>query len=184
MEHPRHFRRIAMLEMLRRLQDLSEEQGNPDLFLEFYRSSDGNRRLEYREHRPGGRKILVPDALGVTGAQAIGTLQELADNGFVKLRTPANGLAFSGLVGVTILDKGLQTLGELPDPRDDLDERLDERLDVLVEAIRARSDVPDDDKTLAETFREEAKTFGRGFAQATAVQIARTLAAQYGIPIA
>jgi hypothetical protein len=31
--------------------------------------------------------------------------------------------------------------------------------------------------------REEAKTFGRGFAPAAAVQVARALAAQYGIPV-
>jgi len=68
MQHPRYFRRLAMLEMLGRLQDRIEEEGESQLDLEFYREPERADLQFSDEHRPGGRRIHLGSALGMTGA--------------------------------------------------------------------------------------------------------------------
>lgn len=181
MEHPGYYRRIAMLEMLSFLQDRVEEGGQATLWLDFHQEDSPSLGFS-DEHIPGGQRINVGSELGVNGAQAIATLRALGTDGYVSLELDQYGFdAGAGGVGVIITESGLRELGQLPIPNPQID--LEERLDAILEAIQARPDIPDQEKTRAETMQEEAKTFGRGFAPAVAVQMLRALAAQYGIHI-
>lgn len=179
METPRYYRRLAMLEMLNRLQDRIEATGEPSLYLEFYQEDDA--RLEFTdEHQPGGERIDVAAVLGTNGAQAIATLRALSVDGYVALGLDRYGFdAGAGRVEVIVKEKGLQKIGELPDPRTDLEERLD----AIMGEINSRTDLSEEETARAETLRDEAKTFGRGFAPAAAVEILKVLATQFGVPL-
>ena len=88
-----------MLELLNQLLEEARAQHEDMLWLAFYRRNGGDRsRLEVQE-----TEFDVADALNFTGAEAIGILRDLGNDGYVRLQLDAYGFAAgAGLVGVIL----------------------------------------------------------------------------------
>ena len=158
MEYPENDRRLVMLNFLRAEQEKLRES-DKELWLEFYPRPP---LLLISETR-----LDVPKSLGSNAVETIERLRELDIDGYVRLQTGKHGFDAGGLVGVAFTEKGLTAVRKLPDPQEDVLERLD----AIADAIRSLQGVSNEEKKTAINAVEELKHFARGLPPGIVVEL-------------
>lgn len=171
MEYPHLENRRNMLCLLSDTLDVvRREHGDPQLMLWFRRGSSltGEAELAIYQTRQD-----VAEGLGLSGAEAIGLLRELGDDGYLRLDYGKYGPnASSGVVPVRFSEKGRAAIEQLPNPN----QELVLRLDLIAAAIEGLQEIDPEEKTRAQQAVGELKTFGRNISPSAALEIIKAVA--------
>ena len=187
MEYPHLTKRLEMLQFLHRALEEHQNRGDVGLVLEFYnpppQEGSGSYNTLPRYDAPPrmtvfGTKVDVAQELGMGGAEAIGLLKDLEVEEYLKLSYAGSGpYVDAGEVVVDFTEKGLSTVGVLPEPN----ETLLARLDHIAQALSDLEGVRLDKKRSAIAAVEELKDFVRALPPQSAVELLGKLPSVLGV---
>ena len=162
-----------MLHLLSDALNEAREMYGEQLRLAFYNRGPESRLLVYRTDQD------VAGGLELSGAEAISMLNELGDDGYLRLDYGKLGPNVGvGIVTVRFLEKGRAAIKQLPDPN----KELLEVLDALVAAIEGLEDVDPADKEQAIDGANRLRKFLDNLPPGIAVEVLSRLATVLGAP--
>ncbi len=175
MDYPELDKRTRLLRALDRQLKAARERGQRTLWLGFYNQRHGREaRLEVQDDRTS-----VAEEAQLSGAEAIGLLEELGASGYVRLELDRYGFdADAGMVGVTFLDRGRTAIEQLPDPH----QKLLQALDAITEAIEELEDVDPEEREEALEGAKRIRGFLADLPAGITVEVLSRIATVLGAP--